>query len=207
MAQLLKLHKLNFFMKRLVFVILVFSFIAPGLFAQSTDRIVVMAQIIDDDTLITLPLPEYCVNAKLPRSLKAKFKSHSKLVYHVKKVYPYARLAGIKLNEYEDILKAAQSDKERRQLMKLAENELKAEFEDDLKKLTFKQGIILIKLVDRETGNTSYELVQELRGNFTAFFWQTFARLFGYNLKVEYDPLGDDKEIEDIVVMIENGQI
>jgi hypothetical protein len=102
---------------------------------------------------------------------------------------------------------AAQSDKERRQLMKRAEDELKAEFEDDLKKLTFKQGLILIKLVDRETGNTSYELVQELRGKFTAFFWQAFARLFGYNLKVEYDPLGDDKEIEDIVVMIENGQI
>ena len=91
--------------------------------------------------------------------------------------------------------------------MKQAEDELKAEFEGDLKKLSFKQGIILIKLVDRETGNTSYELVQELRGNFTAFFWQTFARLFGYNLKVKYDPLGDDKEIEDIVVMIENGQI
>ena len=166
-----------------------------------------MAQIIDDDTLIIIPLPEYCVNAKLPRKLKAKFRAHSKLVYHVKKVYPYARLAGIKLNEYEDILMAAQSDKERRQLMKQAEDELKAEFEDDLKKLTFKQGLILIKLVDRETGNTSYKLVQELRGKFTAFFWQAFARLFGYNLKIEYDPLGEDKEIEDIVVMIENGQI
>lgn len=179
-----------------------------GVFAQSAeDRIVVIAQIIDNDTLITMPLPEYTISAKLPRKLRAKFKAHSKLVYHVKKVYPYARLAGIKLNEYEEILKAAESDKERRRIMKLAEEELKAEFEDDLKKLTFKQGLILIKLVDRETGNTSYELVQELRGNFTAFFWQTFARLFGYNLKVEYDPYGDDKEIEDIVVMIENGQI
>jgi len=154
-----------------------------------------------------MPLPEYCVSAKLPKKLRTQFKAHSKLVYHVKKVYPYARLAGIKLNEYEEILKAAESDKERRQIMKLAEEELKAEFEDDLKKLTFKQGLILIKLVDRETGNTSYELVQELRGNFTAFFWQTFARLFGYNLKIRYDPLGEDKEIEDIVVMIENGQI
>lgn len=175
--------------------------------AQSTDNIVVIAKIIENDTLITMPLPEYCVTARLPHQFRAQFKAHSKLVYHVKKVYPYARLAGIKLNEYEEILKAADSDKERKRLMKLAEEELKAEFEDDLKKLTFKQGLILIKLVDRETGNTSYELVQELRGNFTAFFWQTFARIFGYNLKVKYDPLGDDKEIEDIVVMIENGQI
>lgn len=195
-------------MKYLALTILFFFFLVTGLLAQtSQDRIVVMAQIIDDDTLITMPLPEYCVSAKLPRKLRSQFRAHSKLVYHVKKVYPYARLAGIKLNEYEEILKSAESDKERRQLMKQAEDELKAEFEDDLKKLTFKQGLILIKLVDRETGNSSYALVQELRGNFTAFFWQTFARLFGYNLKVKYDPLGDDKEIEDIVVMIENGQI
>ena len=194
-------------MRQLVLTILFFFFLVSGLFAQSSGKIVVMARIIDNDTLITIPLPEYEVNARLPRKLKAQFRHYGKLVYHVKKVYPYARLAGIKLDEYEDILKAAQSDKERRQLMKLAEDELKAEFEDDLKKLTFKQGIILIKLVDRETGNTSYELVRELRGKFTAFFWQAFARLFGYNLKVEYDPLGDDKEIEEIVVMIENGQI
>lgn len=195
-------------MKFLALTILLFFFFVNGLLAQTTDdKIIVFAQIIDNDTLITMPLPEYCVSAKLPRSLKAKFRAHSKLVYHVKKVYPYARLAGIKLNEYEEILKAAQNDQERRKLMRMAEKELKAEFEDDLKKLTFKQGLILIKLVDRETGNTSYELVQELRGNFTAFFWQTFARLFGYNLKIKYDPLGDDKEIEDIVVMIENGQI
>ena len=86
-------------MKQLVFTILFLSFIAPGLLDKTTDRIVVMAQIIDDDTLIIIPLPEYCVNAKLPRKLKAKFRAHSKLVYHVKKVYPYARIAGIKLNE------------------------------------------------------------------------------------------------------------
>jgi len=195
-------------MKHFALTILFISFLITGINAQTNDQgIVVIALIIDNDTLITMPLPEYCVSAKLPKKLRAQFKAHSKLVYHVKKVYPYAHLAGIKLNEYEEILKAAENDKERRRLMKLAEEELKAEFEDDLKKLTFKQGLILIKLVDRETGNTSYKLVQELRGNFTAFFWQTFARIFGYNLKIKYDPLGEDKEIEDIVVMIENGQI
>ena len=128
-------------MKRFALSILLFFFLVIGIVAQTNDeRIVVMAQIIDNDTLITMPLPEYCVSAKLPKKLKAQFKSHSKLVYHVKKVYPYARLAGIKLTEYEEILKAAESDKERRRIMKLAEAELKAEFEDDLKKLTFKQG-------------------------------------------------------------------
>lgn len=166
-----------------------------------------MARIIDNDTIITIDLPEYCHNAKMPRKLKKAAKKHSKLVRNVKKVYPYAKLAGIKLNEYEVILKNADSENERKKLMKIAEKELKDEFEGDLKKLTFSQGLILIKLVDRETGNSSYALVQELRGNFVAFFWQTFARMFGYNLKTEYDPEGADKEIEKIVVMIENGQI
>lgn len=175
--------------------------------AQNPTRKIVRAIIENGDTLIISTLPEHCVTAKMPRKFKVFARKHSKLIHNVKRVYPYAKIAGIKLREYEDVLKNAETDKERRQLMKQAEQELKDEFEDDIKKLTFKQGIILIKLVDRETGDSSYELVQELRGKFSAFFWQTFARLFGYNLKVKYDPQDKDKEIEDIVVMIENGLI
>ncbi len=194
-------------------VLILFLALAPALFAQQdvsnadTNLRIVIAKIIGDDTIITATLPEYAVHAKLPRKLRAAARRNAKLVYNVKKVYPYAKLAGIKLMEYEEILKNAKNDAERKRLMKQAEEELKEEFEDDIKKLTFKQGIILIKLVDRETGNSSYVLIQELRGKFMAFFWQAFARLFGYNLKSEYDPDGEDKEIEEIVVMIENGQL
>jgi len=177
------------------------------LVGQEAEGKIVIARIIDGDTLITYDLPEHMVSAKLPRKLRAMARKNARLVYNVKKVYPYAKLAGIKLNEYEVLLRQADSDAERRRLMKKAEEELKEEFEDDLRKLTFKQGLILIKLVDRETGNSSYVLIQELRGNFVAFFWQTFARLFGYNLKIEYDPDGEDREIEEIVVMIENGEL
>ena len=92
-------------------------------------------------------------------------------------------------------------------MMKKAQDELEAQFGDDLKALTFSQGKILLKLVDRQTGNSSFELVQEFRGKFVAFFWQSFAKLFGYNLKIQYDPLGEDKDIELIVLMIENGTI
>ena len=76
--------------------------------------------------------------------------------------------------------------------MKQVEDELLRDYKDDLKKLTITQGRILIKLVYRETGDTSYELVEELRGKFSAFFWQALARLFGSNLKSEYDPQGED---------------
>lgn len=187
---------------------IIFIFFSLSLFAQDqSERIVVLARIVDNDTLITIDLPEYSINAKLPYKLKKKAKKRSKLVYNVKKVYPYAKLAGIKLTEYEEILRNTESESERKKIMKIAEQELKDEFEGDLKKLTFTQGLILIKLVDRETGNSSFVLVQELRGKFVAFFWQSFARLFGFNLKTEYDPYGEDKEIEEIVVMIENGTI
>lgn len=192
--------------KSIILILFFFVFTLVG-FSQSSDPQVVRAVITEGDTLITVDLPEFCINERMTWKIRKSIRKHNKLVYHVKKVYPYAKLAGIKLNEYEYLLINAETDKERKQLMRRAEEELKNEFEDDLKKLTFTQGAILIKLVDRETGNSSYALIQELRGKFVAFFWQAFARLFGYNLKAEYDPLGKDKEIEEIVVMIENGQL
>jgi hypothetical protein len=73
--------------------------------------------------------------------------------------------------------------------------------------LTVTQGRILIKLIDRETGNTSYSLVKELRGSLQAFFWQGLARLFGSNLKSEYDANGQDVQIEAIVQQIERGEL
>ena len=78
-----------------------------------------------------------------------------------------------------------------------------------MKKLTFSQGAILIRLIDRETGDTSYEVVQELRGKVRAFFYQGFARLWGYDLKSQYDPKNnpEDDEIETIVTLLERGQI
>lgn len=130
-----------------------------------------------------------------------------RLIHNIKKVYPYARLASIKLWEYEGLLKSADSDRERRKLMKQAEKELESEFGDELKKLNMTQGRILLKLIDRETGATSYDLVQDLRGKFSAFFWQSLARIFGYNLKSDYDPDGKDKKIEEIVQLIEAGKI
>ncbi len=194
-------------MHKIISIHIILFFISLSLIAQDQSANVVLARIVDNDTIITIDLPEYCHSAKLPYKLRKKAKKHSKLVRNVKKVYPYAKLAGIKLNEYGEILKNTEDEKEQKKLMKIAEQELKDEFEDDLKKLTFSQGLILIKLVDRETGSSSFVLVQELRGKFVAFFWQSFARLFGFNLKTEYDPNGADKEIEEIVVMIENGTI
>lgn len=194
-------------MKNIIIIAILSFLITSGAYAQSEKHMVLYARVVDGDTVPIVPLKQVTIVSLRIIDSKRDARRYSKLVRNVKKVYPYAKLAGIKLREYEELLLAAANDKERRQLMKQAEEELKEEYEDDLRKMTFSQGRILIKLVDRETGNSSYELVQELRGNFMAFFWQTFARIFGYDLKVRYDPEGEDKEIENIVRLIESGQI
>lgn len=170
-------------------------------------KFITRTQIINGDTLPLLQLMEIEVlSLSIPKS-RSERKKLTRLVKNVKRVYPFAKLAGIQLRKYENILMAANSSQERKKIMKMAEQEIHDKYGDELKQLTFTQGKILIKLLDRETGNSSFELVQELRGKFTAFFYQAFARLWGYDLKIKYDPEGADKQIETIVRMIERGQI
>jgi len=99
------------------------------------------------------------------------------------------------------------TDKERKKYVKQVEKEMRAEFEKDLRSLTISQGRLLIKLVYRETGATSYALVKELKGSLSAIFWQAIARIFGSNLKSEYDAEGEDRLIEQLIILIDNGQI
>jgi hypothetical protein len=175
--------------------------------AQDNHRIIVAGKVSDGDTLIVISLNEINIMSFHPTEKKRDLRRHNRLVKNVKKAYPYAKLAGILLREYEVTLMEAKNDKERKKIIKQAEKDIHDQFGDELKELTMSQGKILIKLVDRETGNSSYELVKHFRGSFRAFFYQTFARIFGYNLKIKYDPDGKDKQIEYIVRMIETGQI
>lgn len=190
--------------------ILFFSLILSAsslLIGQESKYTVLRARVFEGDTIPHVKLDEIEVySLVIPKSRKAQ-KRLTKLVKNIKIVYPYAKLAGIKLREYEYLLVNALTDKERKKIMKQAEKEINEEYGGELRELTFSQGKILIKLIDRETGDTSFDLVQELRGKFTAFWYQTFARIWGYNLKVRYDPKGEDRQIEIIVRMIERGQI
>ena len=184
----------------------VFLFISLWAFPQEQERIVVFGTVADGDTIAVIELKELNIYSwrVLTRSEERKL---TKLMKNVKIVYPYARLAGIKLVEYEDVLMQAADDKERRKIMKQVEDELEAEYGEELRNLTVTQGKILLKLVDRETGESSYDLVADLRGEFRAVFYQAFARIFGLNMKLRYEPNGEDREIENVVRMIENGQL
>lgn len=169
------------------------------------NRSVVTALVVGSDTIPVINFPVFHVTTF--RSFKDEKAKHRyyRLVRNVKKVYPYAKLAGVKLREYNEQLEGIHSERKRKIFMKKVEKELKEEFGDELKNLTITQGRILIKLIDRETGDTSYELVKELRGTFSAFFWQTIARIFGNNLKNKYDAKGADREVEHIILLIEQG--
>ncbi|MCD6066533.1 MAG: hypothetical protein K0S33_1359 [Bacteroidetes bacterium] len=163
--------------------------------------------VVGTDTFAYLSLPIVDVEAAMPFATKRKYAEWTKLKYNVKKAYPYAILASARLKEYEKILEKMPNENARKAYMKVAEKQLQKEFGAELKNLTMTQGRILIKLIDRETGNTSYDLVKQLRGNFSAFMWQSLASLFGSSLKTEYDPEGEDKLIEVAIKQIEAGRI
>lgn len=186
-------------------IIIIFSIGTSALFAQTNG--ILPAFIQDGDTIYVEFLNEVEVTAPLVFDSKRNAKRYSRVVHYVKKVYPYAKVAGIKMREYEAILEKTTKKRDRKKIMRRAEQELKEEFEDKLKNLTYMQGEILLKLIDRETNTSGYELVKDMRGGFKATFYQGSARLFGFNLKDRYDPEGRDKELEYIVQLIEQGKL
>jgi len=166
----------------------------------------VWAEVVNGDTIPSIRLYDVWVYADYPYKNRKQYEAWTRTKYNVKKVYPYAILAAAKLKEYNRILDKMPDEKTKKAYLKVIEKELRNEFEEPLKKLTTTQGEILLKLIDRETGETSYELVKNLRGGFQAFMWQGLARLFGSNMKDEYDPTGDDIMIERAIKLIEAGQ-
>ena len=125
----------------------------------------------------------------------------------VKKVYPISREINQAIIETYEYLQTLPNEKARQKHIKRVEKGLKDQYTPRMKKLSFAQGKLLIKLIDRQSNSTSYELVKAFMGPFKAGFYQTFAALFGASLKKEYDPQGEDKLTERVVLMVENGQI
>lgn len=159
------------------------------------------------DTIPLIELPELRVYDQQDFEYLYLKRRYRRLIHNVKKAYPYSKIAGIKLKELDEHLTTIKDEKEQKVYIELAEEEIMDEFEKEVKHLTVTQGIILVKLIDRETGRTSYQVIRELKGRFTAFLWQGIARIFGNNLKAEYDPDDKDRIIEDIVQGIEAGFI
>ncbi len=187
---------------------LLFSF--SNLFAQDSVRVgsyKLPAVIIGDDTIPVVNLPMVTVVDFADPEMMKNIQAYYRLRFNVIKVYPYARLAAVKLNEMNQHAATLTNAKEKKKYIKETEKQMKLDFEEQIKNLSINQGDVLIKLINRETGSTSYELLKELRGSLNAFFAQGLAKLFNHDLKDTYEPLGKDKTIENIVKQIESGQI
>lgn len=152
-----------------------------------------------DSIAVIHMLPVYVYNRGIDR------RRWYKLVAAVKKVYPIAQTAKAKMADMEDELARLPTRKQQKAYVRGIADEVKAEYTPILKHMTRTQGRVLLKLIDRETDYTAYEILKEFRGGFVAGFWQTVSRIFGQNLKSEYDKSGEDKMIEQIVVYYEAG--
>ncbi len=133
--------------------------------------------------------------------------AYNRLVYNIKKVLPLAKECNQIILETGAYLQTIPTKKERDALTKAVEKELKQKYTPRIKKLTYSQGKLLIKLIDRETHSTGYELIQAFLGPVRAGFYQAFAWVFGASLKKRYEPKGADRLVERIVLQVEAGQL
>lgn len=163
--------------------------------------------VLDGDTIPNVLIPQVVVFPQRKFASKRDYRQYQRLIRNVKVVYPYAQVAKYKISEMEVHYRTLKTDAERKAYVKQVEKELREEFEDQLVKLTISQGRLLIKLIDREVGKTTYSVIRELRGGVSAVFWQTIARIFGSNLKTEFDSVGEDKILNEIIILYEHGLI
>lgn len=150
--------------------------------------------------------PVYCYPQPVFKNAKQR-QAYNRLVYNVKKVLPIAKEVNMLIVETYDYLQTLPNKKAKDEHMKFVEKEIKREYTPRMKKLTYQQGKLLIKLVYRECNSSSYQLIQAFLGPIRAGFYQAFAALFGASLTKKYDAEGTDRMTERVVLMVEAGQI
>ncbi|MFN8259617.1 MAG: DUF4294 domain-containing protein [Chitinophagales bacterium] len=183
-------------MKKLLLIasfLLVFSF---GGFAQTElDTIILPQMIINGDTMDEIILEPLLVTA----TKLEKVKLEEWQMRYLRKVYPYALRTARLSKKIDDDLKECKTNKARKRYLNECEKVMRANFESTLRNLTRIQGQYLIKLINRETGQTVYDLLKEYRSGWKAFWWNFAGKFFDLDMKEEYDPNGKDKEIENYI--------
>ena len=200
-------------MKRLLFFIILFVLIDFEAYSQSKENTtsingyMVPVCIYQGDTIPSLRMPVLYVFKPLNLNSKKKRQQYTRLVRNVKRTLPIAKEVNRAIIETYEYLQTLPNDKAREKHLSQVEKSIKEQYTPVMKKLTFSQGKLLIKLVNRETDSSSYELVKAFLGPFKAGFYQAFAALFGASLKKEYHPEDEDAMTEQIVLMVESGQL
>lgn len=160
-----------------------------------------------NDTIAVIPLREVVVFPEMKFKNERERRNYTKLVRDVKRTYPYAQLIYETLIETYEYMETLPDDEAKQKHLKLMEKDLFKQYKPELKKLTFSQGKLLLKLINRQCNQSSYNLLKAYLGSFRAGFWNIFASLFGASLKTTYDPKGEDATTERVVVLVERGLI
>ena len=190
-------------MKRgLVILLLLIAFVVPSALAQRRSR-GFWHQEWTVDKGDTIPLVHILPIRKYAR--KPDMRRYQRLIRQVKKCYPLAKQARIEMEKMERQLLAVKDKKEQEKLAKELQKQLIKQYTPVILKMTISEGKVLLKLIDRETEYTAFQIIKDFRGGFVAGFWQMFAKMFGNNLKLEYEPETKDKVLEQIVTYYEMG--
>ncbi len=163
--------------------------------------------VIDNDTVPLVELRTFYVFPPEKFKNKKEEKFYWKTVRDVKKTLPYAKLIYAIFIETYEYLETLPDDEARAEHMKKMEKEVFQQYKPVLKKFTLSQGKMLIKLINRECNQSSYDLIKAFLGSFRANFWQFFGKMFGASLKTDWDPHGEDKTIERICILVEQGSL
>lgn len=166
------------------------------------DTIPVPAQVYGNEYVPAQTLEWTWVQVPYPKHLLKRRQEWTRLRNAIYVCYPYARRAGIIMNDINARI-ANMPDKDKKKYIHSREKELKKQFAEPLSELSIYQGKVLMKLINRQTGNNCYNIIKEYKGGFTARAWQTVAFVFGSNLKQPYNPNGDESEMEKIVQEVE----
>lgn len=187
---------------RVVILLLLVAFVVPSALAQRRSR-GFWHQEWTVDKGDTIPLVHILPIRKYAR--KPDMRRYQRLIRQVKKCYPLAKQARIEMEKMERQLLAVKDKKEQEKLAKELQKQLIKQYTPVILKMTISEGKVLLKLIDRETEYTAFQIIKDFRGGFVAGFWQMFAKLFGNNLKLEYEPETKDRVLEQIVTYYEMG--
>ncbi len=161
----------------------------------------------EGDSIQYMEMNNVYVYPQLTFKNKKQAQSYMRLVSNVKKVLPIAKEARQILIETTEYMETLPNEEAKNEHIKRVEDDIFRTYKPKMKKLTYSQGKLLIKLIDRECHSSSYDMIKAFMGPLRAGFWQVFAWGFGASLKKEYDPNGVDRLTERVVLMVEAGQI
>ncbi|MCR5574840.1 MAG: DUF4294 domain-containing protein [Bacteroidaceae bacterium] len=175
--------------------------------SQSGQIFITRGFVYQGDTIPWIQLRTVHVFKELNFKKKKDYEQYQRLIRDVKKVLPIANEVNAAIIETYEYLQTIPTEKERKRHIKDLEKGIKQQYTPRLKKLTTRQGKLLIRLIDRQSNQTTYELVKAFLGSFRAATYQVFASMFGFSLKKQYDPEGDDALTERVIILVENGQV